>query len=112
MAVRRRKTTSTESSIETPEHVPDSRTVPAVSTESTLSHPQLRHVVGVGLFAVATVVLFGISLPFTPFPSSFGALAALSLAVGTLLVGTSTASRGETEPIVGASPTSDEAWVE
>ncbi len=90
MTVRRRESTSTGPPIETPEHAPDSRTSPAVSAESALSHPQLRTRVGIGLFAVATVMLFGISLPLTPFPSSLGALAAMLLALGTLVVGTAT----------------------
>lgn len=85
MTDQRRKTTSNGLPIETHEHVPDSLAGPAVSTESTVPHPKLRTRVDVGLFAVATVVLFGISIPFVPLPSS----------LGTLLVGTATTGLGE-----------------
>ena len=90
MTVRRRESTSTGPPIETNEHAPNSRAVQTVPAESALSDPQVRTRVGIGLFAVATVALFGMSLPFVALPSSLGVLAALLLALGTLVVGTAT----------------------
>lgn len=108
MTGRRRKPTTTKSPIENHEHLPDSQANPVLPTESTVPSPQLRRVVGVGLFAVATVLLVGLISPSTSLPSSLGALAALSLALGTLLVGTTTAGRGEAESTVQELPTNDE----
>lgn len=111
MALRKRKITDTRFPPETHEHAPDSRTVPAVLAESTVPYSPLRTRVGVGLLVVGTGVLFGISLPVTPLPSSLAALAALSLALGTLLVGTATTGRKKVEPAAQPSPASDETQI-
>ena len=108
MAVQRRKTTSARPPIGNHDHVSNSRPKPVLPTESTVPYLQLQRVVGVGLFVVATVVLFGISLPSASLPSSLGALAALSLALGTLLFGTASISRSAAKTTEQASPTSDE----